>query len=338
MKTITTGPEIGDFIYSVIAGIEESKETLGSAQLDTLSGKLEPLVGSWVLEYNRAFPSSQERGAFELVSFVTKNSNAQKLSSEEKNLLKKLLNFYDWLKFPKEYTDEEFAELPSETQKKLKYFQTHAKEIIDELVKARELRKAQPAEQISLSAVNPVEIQKPSIDLKEIQREINTEELPAHNEEKELAPPEQIIQKAPGEIKPSVATRPNNTPTLQPKPVPTPRPSLDSLRALSDLALIDVKYVIGQDIANFAEKLRDKIMELAAASRVIPHAAVLEFEKSPLFNLYLDVGGELIGYQSDNRQKAFEEVTSKLKGQGKPYLTLPQFEAIADLRKEIERL
>ena len=58
------------------------------------------------------------------------------------------------------------------------------------------------------------------------------------------------------------------------------------------------------------------------------------FEQSPLFKAYIQVGSAMINDSTVDRAAAFKQAAAKTGST----LTLQEFEGIADLKKEIEKL
>jgi hypothetical protein len=119
-----------------------------------------------------------------------------------------------------------------------------------------------------------------------------------------------------------------------PRPVPAPpvhempiKPvmsssihSLADIKIVDDLKKIDVAHIRQGTLEAQILTIKSKIYSLAAANRLIPYYTVNAFEQSPLFKSYLKHG------------------SAKVTGGGEAGdLTQEEFEALTDLRKELER-
>jgi hypothetical protein len=166
----------------------------------------------------------------------------------------------------------------------------------------------------------------------EIKREIQTKELPA---------PEGVDVKA----KPKTPT-----PPASPKPdtsVPQSAltknptsglPSLKAIDVIDDLKKIEPAHLRQGDLNDQVKAISQKIANLAASNKVLPVKVAQAFEQSPLFKLYLEIGGRMISHSVNNRKPDYRQVVSELTNEGKQVLSFTEFEAVADLRKELEKL
>jgi hypothetical protein len=152
----------------------------------------------------------------------------------------------------------------------------------------------------------------------EIKREVSTPELTGS-----------ITKPAPEQpLKRFETPSPEFLPQSPPPPPPVRKqPGIMSLRTLSDIKFMDdlkkieVGHLRQAPVSSQIQAIRSKIILIAQANKMLPYYAVVAFEASPLFRAYLDHGN------------------SKFSGTGsRGDLTQEEFEAVADLRKEIERL
>jgi hypothetical protein len=89
-----------------LKSIEKNQEILGSDNRQLIINGEEKLVNptiqNWLFDYNSSSHVSKDlnrRGGYEQVNFVTGSLNARKLDKENRDLLLKIVQFYDWLKF-----------------------------------------------------------------------------------------------------------------------------------------------------------------------------------------------------------------------------------------------
>lgn len=201
---------------------------------------------------------------------------------------------------------------------------------------------------------------------KELDREVHTKEL-------RKPTPEELGQKteaqapkpAPAPLRPApVATRPTVQTSTAPKPpvapksinlapmpeslrvpqaprrvgeVPRPTGGLQNLlqiRTVDDLKRIGISHIRQGELKAQIDLIRAKIISIAQADRILPFYTVSAFEQSPLYKAYLEIGTAMIADPDRDRAQAFERASQK----GTEKLTMREFEAIADLRKEIEQL
>jgi hypothetical protein len=109
---------------------------------------------------------------------------------------------------------------------------------------------------------------------------------------------------------------------------------LDQIRVIDDLKKVELSSLREGPVGVQIQILKSIILNLANANKLLPYYTVSAFEQSPLFRAYLQVGSAIIADNNPDRITAFKNAAAKVGSQ----LTLQEFEAIADLKKEIERL
>jgi hypothetical protein len=117
-----------------------------------------------------------------------------------------------------------------------------------------------------------------------------------------------------------------------------PLTSVANIGAIEDFKKVDVSLLRQGSAASNIETIKQKISQVAHDQRSFPALAVQAFEQSPLFKLYLNLGAEMLLDHSADRKVAYANASKKLSVGGLPVLTLQEFEMVADLKKEIERL
>lgn len=86
-----------EFIYS----LESNEEKLGKSLLMLKTGeKVQPTIKNWLANYNMHSPLTAERGAFHEINYLDSDLNTKTLSPQDREILRQVLNIYDWLLFP----------------------------------------------------------------------------------------------------------------------------------------------------------------------------------------------------------------------------------------------
>lgn len=371
-----------DLIYNLI----NNQETIGSNQINLSSGdSVLSSVQNWLKDYLSSLSGSSLGGSFEKVNYLTQNLNVKKLNSQEKEILTKVLDIYQYLKNPQGnfaivVPDEEAVSAPSAGPKAQVSLKQSAVPSIPvppkqapkpiavpvpapvaapipvkpvsafdqklaqvsappphgeslEMLKSR-LEEVKPAvvasAPIKPSPPTPLPKGEGSIKLKmtpaEIKREVATTELPEHKQPILPAVPKPVALAAKMPIPPAPASKPV-VPQV-PKPV-APKPSslhaapstLPPISVMDDLKKIDIRYLRAGALPSQVSNLKSAILNLAHANNMIPFYAVQAFEQSPLFQSYLAHGSSIFGGGAANADLSQEE-----------------FEAVADLRNELERM
>lgn len=154
---------------------------------------------------------------------------------------------------------------------------------------------------------------------------------------------------------PSVDAAPQAT-TPAPQPVPPPPPKPQPVRKATVLTesrrpvIRDIQYPnkpmgladelsvitpdefrsMGRDLAESVQKILQKIEILAEDSFDKRTQGIAAWRRSPVYLLYLSIGKEsMVG------GRPVEEVMASLQAEGKPFLTIDEFAAIADLNKQL---
>lgn len=209
----------------------------------------------------------------------------------------------------------------------------------------------------------------------ELKKEVSTPELAAHPEEisakpapiKPVAVPKPMpVPEAPKPV--SVATKapiipktiippamkaPMPKPAISPikpldtrpmpKVAPTTAPtsglkSLADIGSVEDLKKIQAAHLRQGKIIDQVNLIKSKIMTLAQVNRMLVFNVVSVFEQSPLYKSYVTIGANILMDADPDRTKAFMAAADKLKSQGQEALNFDEFEAMADLRKQLEQL
>jgi hypothetical protein len=113
--------------------------------------------------------------------------------------------------------------------------------------------------------------------------------------------------------------------------------SLDQIKTVDDLRKIEIEHLQQGSLPDQVEKIKLLILHLARVNNMLPYQTVSMFEQSPLFKQYLSLGANLVADHKTDRKIAFNDALAKLKASGQKGMSLAEFEAVADLREEIER-
>ncbi|MBX4191627.1 MAG: hypothetical protein KW804_02410 [Candidatus Doudnabacteria bacterium] len=174
----------------------------------------------------------------------------------------------------------------------------------------------------------------------EIKREVQTRELPPSPVSKSLPKPPvsaPVKPASPPPPKPSATFVTSKiaesklsavAPMAPPKPIARPSEpamkvpdNLTDIRKLDDLKRIDINHLRKGPLAQQVVILKNKIVSLAKANKIIPFYALVVFEDSPLFKTYLAHGNAMFAGQKSNSGLSDDE-----------------FGAIADLRREVQKM
>ncbi len=107
--------EIGiNFVNLVMKAMGYNQEKIGNLDLNIKEEKksVEPTVTNWLRSYNKFFSSGQKRSPLEEGEYLLKDRNVNLLSREDRKILIKLIQLYDFLRFP-----DQFAEGPIGSKK-----------------------------------------------------------------------------------------------------------------------------------------------------------------------------------------------------------------------------
>jgi hypothetical protein len=351
-----------------ISSLTRNEEPVGSQTIKLKTGEtVRNTIGGWLKDYlSYADPTSTRGESYELTQYMYSSPNAKALNPNDQQLLTYVLEIYNLLRNPKyvpEIEKEEkdtlqpvsvyntptpaFASAPEPVATSAKeptafekrLAEVSAKPVADhgaDLEALKQRMAVQPKPAPAPKPVAPKPISNISVD--EIKREVATKELPAHvtkpaslpsviQPPKPVAKPVPIAPVArpvpPPTPKPSAPYEERITPPSRPT---TPRPvshfeaTFSDIKNINDLKKITLDYMRRGPLDQQMPLMKNKIINLAKENRVLPYYALSAFEESPLFRSYLNHANVTFA----GNQSASE-------------LTQEEFEAIADLRKEIQR-
>ncbi len=165
----------------------------------------------------------------------------------------------------------------------------------------------------------------------ELKREVTTPELKG-DVQVPIPPPAPVAEAAKPQTKSEVALM-----DIEAKPL-NELVSLSQIRTVQDLKKIQTAHLRQNDLAKQIQLIKSKIIALINANRVLPYYVVNAFEASPLFQTYLSIGEKLITNTNPDRNQAYNDSVEAAQANDEDTLKIEEFEAIADLRKQIEQL
>jgi hypothetical protein len=201
---------------------------------------------------------------------------------------------------------------------------------------------------------------------KELQREVNTPELTKAQVAKVKEKPPlsadepQPIEAEFGDRKPempnleknawmisSKVVVPKSSTVITPSPLNVPRirnriaryglPELNEINTVEDLGLLEPAHLRQRPLAEQINFIRNRISELAKKNHIMPVNILPIFEQSPLFQTYLKAGALLIDKNVGEAKYNIDHVMQEM-GEGMDDLSQEEFEAVADLKKDLEAM
>lgn len=322
-------------ISSMIRYLENNRELIGGDNIAILEGKVAgPIVSNWLKDYK--FRTPEDKGSLNLVTYITQSNNCKKLNEEQLEFLKYILTFYDWLRFKASKTSFVTEEVDIEGRSR----GSSANVVTPTVPKPISIPTPKPVSdfdqkltQVSAPAHGrDLEVLREQLvrgegtnaikmTPEEIKREVTEIELPGHKEEIASSSRPRLSS---NQIDVGGTPRKDERSVVPPPKAPLIRTNLQSLAQISmvdDLKKIEIAHLRQGPLAQQLQTIRSKIFSIAQANRLYPYYTVSAFEQSPLFRAYLQTGSSKI---TENKTEGG--------------LSQAEFEAIADFKKEIERL
>ncbi|MDO8505885.1 MAG: hypothetical protein Q7S48_04900 [bacterium] len=99
--------------------IQQNTERIGQQNLSVLNAieTNQSTVGNWLKDYEQFFPAFTVRGSLERTRYLSEALNPRKLSNAERSLLLRVLEVYDFIRFPAYAWKEMGHEIPSRESK-----------------------------------------------------------------------------------------------------------------------------------------------------------------------------------------------------------------------------
>jgi hypothetical protein len=172
----------------------------------------------------------------------------------------------------------------------------------------------------------------PAMTPAEIRRELATKELTTNTKPTTPKPVPPV---------PKFTPPPVPAPAVSPKLISTPSmglPSLRDIKVIEDLKKVEPAHLRQGYLPEQVKIIRTKIAYLAGVNKILPINVVNVFEQSPLFKLYIRIGSSIISQSTNEKKADYKQVIAVMVNNGADVLSLAEFEAVADLRKDLERM
>ena len=133
LLTLSDDFKVASYLTELEKAIESNQEDLSSlGQLGNLSS-VSALVNVYNQETKQGSQDKEARRALDLSTFITKNDAVKKLDQKGQERVRKILDFYDWIKYAKAAPE---PELDPEIASALKSVQKNAGKIVHEILEA----------------------------------------------------------------------------------------------------------------------------------------------------------------------------------------------------------
>lgn len=199
---------------------------------------------------------------------------------------------------------------------------------------------------------------------KELEREVRTPELnaPAVPDTKTASEEKPESEPVFGEIKPDLPNPDKNAwmlsnkvvvpkvplGVIKPSPMAVPKirnrvarhglSELASIKTVDDLGKIEAAHLRQGPLPEQIAFIKQRIGQIARDNDMLPINILPVFEQSPLFQSYLKAGSLLIDRNMGEDKFVLDQVMSELESMGQDALSQQEFEAIADLKKDLETM
>jgi hypothetical protein len=317
----------GKIAESLAVAMIESRTLIGKQELITPSRKkVPPTIGNWMRDYDSATRSKltedEKRGAVQRITYLNTSPNGRTLSSDDRKNLLNIFEIYDWLKFGS-VTENKFGK------------EQNRPVVAQPVQKQSYIPQAKP---FLKSSPNPPKPQLPhgesiedlrkrvettTVDLTQISKPIKEASKPTPKPPSPSVPKSNpVVQEIRREVAtpelPSHVTREQGSRNTY--HVSKSKPSAE-LKVVDDLKKLEVSFLRQGEPSAQVEKIKTAIRHLALANRMYIFQVVNALEQSPLFKTYLSQGQARVGGRT-----------------GGGNLSQAEFEAMADLRRQLERL
>lgn len=87
----------------VLRGLKDNQEWIGkiSIMIDGSRVPAAPTVKNWLQDYDSSAPSGHSRGVLAEENYLAQSVNCKKISAEQREIIRRLVKVYDFLRFPK---------------------------------------------------------------------------------------------------------------------------------------------------------------------------------------------------------------------------------------------
>ncbi|MBI4363347.1 MAG: hypothetical protein HY545_00680 [Candidatus Doudnabacteria bacterium] len=297
----------------LLFSLNNNEERLGNEMIELKTGEeAPPSVKNWIKNYVSFLPEGRVlSSSFDKINYLTGSPNVKRLPARDKEILSKIIDIFGFLKSPLEKSGRVGLELKTIAPAVLKAPPPPLKPSPIFSKPAAVPGKVMPTKPIPPPPPPPRPQPQPmavkhGLSLEQLKKEVTP--LDYKEIKREVDMPELVAHK---EVKLPVAAVFDDRTKVAPS----------EIKVIDDLKKLDVGYLRRADLRTQISNLKSQILRLAAINHLYPYQVVMAFEQSPLFKLYLSHG------------------SSRVIGQpSKDDLSQAEFEALADLRKEIERL
>jgi hypothetical protein len=139
-------------------------------------------------------------------------------------------------------------------------------------------------------------------------------------------------------------TTPHPLPAPSSAPAPSQRPIIQThveshplvLTSVEDFAKIEAKNIHGIDPNVELQKILSYMVEVGKKKKV--YEVIENFEKSPLYRSYMQMGTELLNNPDPDRDSAYAAVITNFQNRNQQWLTKEEFEAFTDFRKRLDQM
>ncbi len=361
-------PDIIDQIKAaLLKGLENNLERLGSGNIESKAeGRgISPTIQNWLVDYrsfSQAQPGKTVRGTLEEVSYINQAPNPKILSTDDKQVLQRVLKLYDWLafnefnydfSFPGQAIADDNAPIEGNAHELI------PQELIDIINNVRAKKPAAPAQPatpkpVARPAAPPAPVAPRPKPMSDLDRKLAAAAKPSAPVQPSAPKPVAKPVAPAATTPPAPAPRPAQAEPLHPLILPEqkaePKHGMDleylrqefgspgmpastkpaqaasisntqGIGVVDDLKKFDLAFLRKGPLQTQIVRIKNQIIELARANKLLPYYTVNAFEQSPLFKAYLEHG------------------LAKVSGtDSKVDLSQEEFEAIADLKEQIEKL
>lgn len=174
-----------------------------------------------------------------------------------------------------------------------------------------------------------------SSDEEKFEPEFNEPEfsMPSPNKNAWMLSNKVVVPKAPLSV---IRPKPMNVPKIRNRNPKHGLPDLSSIASLDDLANVEAAHLRQGPLADQQMLLKTKVLELAQENDMLPVSVLPIFEQSPLYQTYLKAGILMIERNQGDEKVNLDDLIGEIESTGEDALSQQEFEAVADLKKELE--
>ncbi|OGE73755.1 MAG: hypothetical protein A3I07_03270 [Candidatus Doudnabacteria bacterium RIFCSPLOWO2_02_FULL_42_9] len=301
---------------------EKNNELIGNESLELGNEKKMSIIQNWLVDFRTIVDNNSKslEGTYAIAYYTNQSKNYLLLDAGNKELLKKILEFYEWLRYRTSLRKESLANIvpPSE--------RLNVESVTKPNITPAQFNPVAPRAYVTVpnSAPKPVPPKPKPTTLpssltvpKWVMPEEQVTPKPAMIDIPKITiPPPQPAQAVQAvkslNFKTAGAAAPDTMLASKAKP-------LTDIKVLEDLRILEPRDLRQGPVAAQAESIKSKVYGLVKANSSRKSYAIVSFEMSPLFKAYVSSGTLLVSGQ-----------------QGE--LNREEFEAVADLKRFLEQL